>query len=130
MIDEIIYWGYIEIPYPFLESYKATVLALKDKEYDGIKFFELVDPPKDSSKVAIVSFSKVVKPQIDGEIEIVKGFEFFLKRIRFLTATLLVAIGTERTLFFEYVFDEEDVWKFQHNVLLNKNEYTVIDKTE
>src|SRR5580658_1425527 len=130
MVTEIYCWGYIEIPYSRLESYLAAVEALCDRELEVVNFARLVEPPKESYKAAVASFSKIIKPPpaFESDPDIVGGFEFFLNNVGFLTATLLISFGTEKTLFFQYVIDGEKVSKFKNTVFRNNDDYITLNR--
>jgi hypothetical protein len=78
----------------------------------------------------VASFSVIIRPEVFTEVKIVDEFESFLKSIGFLTATLLMAVENYKTLFFQYVFNGDDILKFQHNVVLNNFDYSVFERPE
>lgn len=102
--DEINVYGFIKVPYSYLNDYLAKIQELKGKKIYK-DFPDFIMPPLNCINNPISSFAFSFRYEIEFENVLMERFEFFLDEITFLFATLIIDIESKSYFFYEYIFD-------------------------
>ena len=122
--DELTIWGYIKIPYPYLDDFQLAVSEEKGKN-NYKDFADFIMPPITTIGNAMVTFGYIFRYEDQDEIEMVKRFESFLKQFKFLSAIVQVEIENRECLINEYVFNGERIYKSERIIDISKNQEPV-----
>jgi hypothetical protein len=115
---ELILWGNIIIPNPHAEAFQSYINQLKGHS-PYTDFPDFIMSPIMTSRDPIATFGYIYRYEEKDEIEMIKRFEKLLKKIQFLSAVIQIEIGGINPFVFEYVFDGEQIHKFER--LVNKD---------
>jgi hypothetical protein len=114
--EEVNIYGYIKIPYPYLEEYLIEINNLKGK--NSYKDFpDFISAPINCINNAMSSFSYTMRYEPQFEQTVIERFESFLAKIKFITSTLIVDIESKKYFFYEYVSDSTRIYKSENKVV-------------
>lgn len=113
--EEINIYGFIKIPYPYLNEYLEKISELKKSEL-YTNFPDFLMPPLNCIGNAMSSFGYTMRYEGGFEVTLIERFESFLSKIKFLFATLIIDIESKQYFFNEYVFDGEKIVKIINKV--------------
>jgi hypothetical protein len=114
--DEIIVWGYIKVPYPYLDEFLRISNSLKGRQQYK-DFPDFILPPITCIGNAMVMFGFNFRYEPDFENILLTRFELFLNSVKFLFASLQMVIDDKKYFFIEYVSDGEAIYKNVNSVI-------------
>ena len=113
---EINVYGYLKIPYPYLEDYLKCLNDLKGKK-SYVDFPDFISPPMKCINNAISSFCYTMRYEPQFEQILIERFETLLGRIKFLNSSIIIDIENKEYFFFEYVSDGAKIYKTVNQVI-------------
>jgi hypothetical protein len=125
MTSEIIVYGYIQVPYPYVKSFKETVASIKGK--NNFKDFpDFISEMNECRGNALYSFGYSYTYEENFDDFLMKKFISFLKKVNFLTASLHFNLDEKENKFFQFFSDGNEFIGYQHKVHLSKDHIDII----
>lgn len=118
MTSEIVVYGFIQVPYPYVESFQASLEAEKGMKFKNYPdFISNINMCREN---ALFSFGYSYVYEKDFDKVLLDNFVIFLKKVQFLTASLNLNVDEKQSYFFQFFCDGKDVFKYEHKVVLSE----------
>jgi hypothetical protein len=112
---QLIVWGYIIIPNPYLDSFQLSVTELKGKS-SYTDFPDFIGTVVMTSRDPMVTFGYIFRYEEKDEIEMIKRFELFLQKIKFLSAIIQIDVEGNDSVIREFIFDGATIHRYDRFV--------------